>query len=259
MKLFFRQTGETGTPIIILHGVFGSSDNWLTISKTIADHNYRVFLVDQRNHGRSPRSEVFNYDAMAADLQEFIVDHQLEKPILIGHSMGGKTVMQFAMNYPGQFSRLVVVDIAPKSYPIHHAELIRGLKAIDLKTITSRNEADDILSQYEPSLAVRQFLLKNLFRTDDGAFDWRLNLPVIEEELEGIGQALHYVRTITEPTLFIRGAESRYIKDKDLPEIAQIFPNSTVEAIEGAGHWVQAEKPTEFVEVLMRFLKNYEL
>ncbi|MGV3559154.1 alpha/beta fold hydrolase [Larkinella arboricola] len=256
MKLYYRQTGETGTPIIILHGIFGSSDNWLTISKTIAEHNHRVFLVDQRNHGRSPRSEVFDYDAMAADLQEFITDHQLEKPVVIGHSMGGKTVMQFAMDYPGQFSRLVVVDIAPKFYPIHHAELIRGLKAIDLLNIKSRNEADEILSRYEPILPVRQFLLKNLYRTEDGQFDWRLNLPVIEQELHGIGGELRNVRIITEPTLFIRGGESPYIKDQDQAEIKRIFPNSTLATIEGAGHWVQAEKPTEFVEVLMSFLNK---
>ncbi|RAJ96013.1 pimeloyl-ACP methyl ester carboxylesterase [Larkinella arboricola] len=256
MKLYYRQTGETGTPIIILHGIFGSSDNWLTISKTIAEHNHRVFLVDQRNHGRSPRSEVFDYDAMAADLQEFITDHQLEKPVVIGHSMGGKTVMQFAMDYPGQFSRLVVVDIAPKFYPIHHAELIRGLKAIDLLNIKSRNEADEILSRYEPILPVRQFLLKNLYRTEAGQFDWRLNLPVIEQELHGIGGELRNVRIITEPTLFIRGSESPYIKDQDQAEIKRIFPNSTLATIEGAGHWVQAEKPTEFVEVLMSFLNK---
>ncbi|GAB3256292.1 alpha/beta fold hydrolase [Larkinella harenae] len=254
MKLYYRQTGESGTPIIILHGVFGSSDNWLTISKTIAEHNHRVFLVDQRNHGRSPRSEIFDYSAMAADLMEFINDHQLENPIVIGHSMGGKTVMQFAMNYPGQFSRLVVVDIAPKSYPIHHAELIRGLKAIDLSTLKSRNEADEILSQYEPLVYVRQFLLKNLYRTEEGQFDWRLNLPVIEQELQGIGDELQHVRSVTEPTLFIRGAKSRYIKDEDEAEIKRIFPNSTLETIEDAGHWVQAEKPDEFVDVLMRFL-----
>ncbi|RRB00751.1 alpha/beta fold hydrolase [Larkinella rosea] len=256
MKLYFRQTGETGTPIIILHGIFGSSDNWLTISKTIAEKGHRVFLVDQRNHGRSPRSEVFDYDAMAADLLEFITDQQLDKPIIIGHSMGGKTVMQFAMTYPEHFSRLVIVDIAPKFYPVHHAELIRGLKAIDLKTVKSRNEADEILSQYEPLLPVRQFLLKNLFRNEQGEFDWRLNLPVIEQELYGIGGELKNIRPISEPTLFIRGSESRYIKDQDQDEIKRLFPNSTLETIPGAGHWVQAEKPAEFVETLMRFLNQ---
>ncbi|GAB3934867.1 alpha/beta fold hydrolase [Larkinella terrae] len=254
MKLYFRQTGETGTPIIILHGILGSSDNWLTISKAIAEHNHRVFLVDQRNHGRSPRSEEFNYDVMAADLMEFITDHQLEKPVVIGHSMGGKTVMQFAMDYPGHYSHLVIVDIAPKFYPVHHAELIRGLKAIDLAMLKNRNEADEILSRFEPILTVRQFLLKNLYRNEQGQFDWRLNLPVIEQELYGIGGELRNLRIVTEPTLFIRGSESPYIKDEDELEIKRIFPNSTLETIQDAGHWVQAEKPAEFVETLIRFL-----
>ena len=132
MDLYFRQIGETGPAIVILHGIFGSSDNWLTISKTIAACGYRVFAVDQRNHGQSPRGNDQDYQSMAADLRKFLSEHQLERPILVGHSMGGKTVMQYVMTYPGTFDKVVVVDIAPKFYPIHHAEIIRGLKAIDL-------------------------------------------------------------------------------------------------------------------------------
>lgn len=265
MKLFFREVGDSShPPLIILHGLFGSSDNWLTISKTIAAQGYHVFSVDQRNHGQSPRDEGFDYDSMAADLHEFIAEHNLSAPILVGHSMGGKTVMQYVMNYPNDgppntlanqsFSKLVVVDIAPKFYPVHHTDILRGLNAIDLNSLTNRNVADTILSQFEPSPTVRQFLLKNLYRTPDGRFDWRLNLPVIASEIHGIGEELNHARTITEPTLFIRGSESGYIADSDLPTIKKLFPNSRVETIEGAGHWVQAEKPAEFVEVLTSFL-----
>lgn len=254
MKLFFRQTGDTGPAIVILHGLFGSSDNWLTISKTIAERGYRVFALDQRNHGQSPRADEQDYQSMAADLREFLIDQQLENPILVGHSMGGKTVMQYAMLYPNTFEKLVVVDIAPKPYPIHHAELIRGLKAIDLVGIKGRTEADAVLQQYEPIMAVRQFLLKNLYRNEQGGFDWRLNLPVIERELRIVGQELTNRRIVTDPTLFIRGSESPYILDEDIPAIKRIFPNAQIETIEGAGHWVQAEKPAEFVEVLMGFL-----
>jgi pimeloyl-ACP methyl ester carboxylesterase len=254
MKLFFRQTGETGPAIVILHGVFGSSDNWLTISKTIAAQGYRVFALDQRNHGQSPRADEHDYQVMASDLHDFLIDQQLEKPILVGHSMGGKAVMQYAMNYPGTFDKLVVVDIAPKFYPVHHAELIRGLNAIDLASLKSRNEADAILSQYEPILTVRQFLLKNLYRNEQGQFAWRLNLPVIERELHGIGEELTNPRIVNEPTLFMRGSESPYILDEDLPTIKRIFPNSKVDVIQGAGHWVQAQKPDEFVESLMTFI-----
>lgn len=254
MKLFFRQTGDSGPAIVILHGIFGSSDNWLTVSKAIAAQGYRVFAPDQRNHGHSPRADDQSYVSMAADLREFLTDQNLTDPILIGHSMGGKTVMQYAMLYPDTFAKLVVVDIAPKFYPVHHRDIVQGLKAIDLMAISSRNDADAMLSRYEPLIAVRQFLLKNLYRNEQGRFDWRLNLPVIERELHGVGDELTNPRIVTEPTLFIRGSESPYILDEDLPAIKRIFPNVTVETIQGAGHWVQAEKPVEFVDALLTFI-----
>ena len=255
MKLYFRQTGDTGPALVILHGIFGSSDNWLTISKTLAAQGYRVFALDQRNHGQSPRGDEQDYQSMAADLHEFILDHQLDHPILIGHSMGGKAVMQYAMLYPNTYDKLVIVDIAPKFYPVHHADLIRGLNAIDLSTLKSRTEADALLSPYEPSLTVRQFLLKNLYRNEQGQFAWRLNLPVIERELHGIGEELTNPRIVTEPTLFMRGSESPYILDEDIPGIKRIFPNAQIETIQDAGHWVQAEKPAEFVQTLLKFIR----
>ncbi|GAB3561178.1 alpha/beta fold hydrolase [Spirosoma luteolum] len=255
MNLFFRQVGDSGPAIVILHGLFGSSDNWLTHSKTIAGLGYRVFALDQRNHGQSPRHEEHDYAGMASDLHTFLVDQKLDNPILIGHSMGGKAVMQYAMLYPGTFSKLVVVDIAPRFYPIHHAELIRGLKTIDLAALKSRNDADALLSRFEPSIPVRQFLLKNLYRNEQGQFAWRLNLPVIERELHGIGEELTNAHIVETPTLFIRGGLSPYITDEDFTRIHQIFPHATIETIAGAGHWVQAEKPDEFIEVLMRFVR----
>ncbi|GAB4023503.1 hypothetical protein GCM10028773_40930 [Spirosoma koreense] len=193
---------------------------------------------------------------MATDLHEFLVDHHIDKPVLVGHSMGGKAIMQYAMLYPGTFRKLVVVDIAPKFYPVHHAELIRGMKAIDLASIKSRTEADAVLSVYEPIPTVRQFLLKNLYRNEQGQFAWRLNLPVIERELHGIGEELTNPRVVTDPTLFIRGSESPYILDEDLPTIKRIFPNVQLVTIQGVGHWVQAEKPAEFVEVLLKFVNT---
>ena len=266
MKLHFREVGEaTDPPMIILHGLFGSSDNWLTISKSIAALGYRVIMVDQRNHGQSPQSDDHSYPDMAADLHELILDLDLKKPILVGHSMGGKTVMQYAMTFPNlgspnAFSKLVVVDIAPKFYPVHHSEILRGLAAIDLHGLKTRNEADDMLKQYEPIPAVRQFLLKNLYRenTPDGsvAFNWRLNLPVIAREIHGIGDELTDMQPVPEPTLFIRGERSPYILDSDWPGIVRLFPNAKLVTIEGAGHWVQAEKPVEFVEALRNFLMN---
>jgi pimeloyl-ACP methyl ester carboxylesterase len=254
MQLNYKQVGEHGKAVIILHGVFGLLDNWSAISKTIADKGFRVFLVDQRNHGRSPHAGPLDFPTFAEDLREFIEEHQLENPILIGHSMGGKTVMQYAVTYPNSFDALVVVDIGPKAYPIHHAKILEGLNAIPVDQISSRNEADEILSKYEPLLPVRQFLLKNLYRKDEGGFAWRFNLPLLTKDMSNVGAEIKFATPIENPTLFMRGAESNYIKDEDFEGIVQMFPNAKLETIEGAGHWVQAEKPKEFVAVLMQFL-----
>lgn len=253
MKLFYRKTGE-GQPVLILHGVFGSSDNWFTISKVIADKGFAVYTLDARNHGQSPRSEEFSYELMAEDLNEFIDDHQLEKPIIIGHSMGGKTVMQFAMKHEGKFGKLIIVDIAPKYYPSHHGHIIQGLNSIDLDTLTSRKEAEIQLDRYVTSEGERQFLLKSLYRNELGKFDWRINLPVLSREIYQIGGDFTDARKISEPVLFLRGGESGYIFDEDIPAIKKIFLNATVETIEGSGHWIQAEKPNEFVEAVIRFI-----
>lgn len=253
MKLFFRKTGE-GKPILILHGVFGSSDNWFSISKMIAEKGYAVYALDARNHGQSPRSEDFSYELMADDLNEFIEYNQLEKPIIIGHSMGGKTVMHFAMKYPNKYSKLIVVDIAPKFYPSHHGHIIQGLNSIDLSSLTNRNEADVQLSKYVTNAGEKQFLLKNLYRTEDGKFDWRINLPVLSKEIYQIGGDFTDAKEVTAPILFLRGSESGYIYDEDIPVIRDIFPNAIVQTIEGAGHWVQAEKPAEFVAAVLDFV-----
>lgn len=254
MKLHFKKVGEGPQPLIILHGVFGSLDNWATVSKVIADAGYAVYLVDQRNHGRSPHSPDFTYEAMAADLAEFIEDHGLEKPVLVGHSMGGKTVMQYAETYPGTYDKLVIVDIGPKAYPPHHQELIEGLNALSLNDIEDRQQADTLFSAHEPNLGVRQFLLKNLYRTDSGAFDWRFNLPVLTELQANVGNEIPHLRPVTEPALFLRGARSGYLRDEDWAGIQAMFPQAELVTIPNAGHWVHAEQPKLFVEALLAFL-----
>lgn len=254
MKLFFRKIGE-GQPILILHGVFGSSDNWFSMSKMIAEKGYAVYALDARNHGQSPRSEDFSYELMADDLNEFIDDNQLEKPIIIGHSMGGKTVMHFAMKYPDKYSKLIIVDIAPKFYPSHHGHIIQGLTSIDLSSLTNRNEADIQLSKYVANAGEKQFLLKNLYRTEDGKFDWRINLPVLSKEIYQIGGDFTNTKEVSALTLFLRGSESGYICDEDIPVIRNFFPNAIIQTIKGAGHWVQAEKPEEFLEAILDFIK----
>ena len=251
MKLFYRQTGESGTPIIILHGLFGSSDNWLTHGKILGE-KFRVYMLDARNHGQSPRSDVFDYNSMAADLKEFMDEYSIINPILIGHSMGGKTVMQFSMNYPDSFSKMIVVDIAPKFYPVHHTMILQGLASIDLKTLKSRTEANDLLKRFEENEGVRQFLLKNLWRNPEknNEFDWRINVPIITKNIDVIGFELSNEKAVAKPVLFIRGSESNYIQPEDERKIWELFPDYELVTIEGAGHWVQADKPTEFLNVI---------
>ena len=254
MKLFYRQVGENGSPIIILHGIFGSSDNWLTIGKILGE-THRVYMVDQRNHGQSPQSGDFDYNVMAEDLKEFIDDHKIENLMLIGHSMGGKTVMQFAMNYPDRFSKMIVVDIAPKFYPVHHSMILQGLASINLKTLKSRTEANDLLKRFEENEGVRQFLLKNLWRNPakNNEFDWRINVPVITKNIDIVGFELSNEKPVIKPALFIRGSESYYIQPEDERKIWELFPNYELITIEGAGHWVQADKPKEFIEIVTQF------
>lgn len=254
MNLYYRTLGpENGKPLIILHGVFGSCDNWLTVSKAFAD-THQIYLLDARNHGLSPHHPEFNYEVMAQDLYEFIEEHKLQAPILIGHSMGGKTVMRFAVNYPQVASKLIIVDISPRYYGPHHQSILAGLNSIILENLSSRQEADTQLSAYIPEMMVRQFLLKNLYKKEDGKFGWRMNLPVITREIEQVGQALPPDSHIDIPTLFIKGALSRYIKAEDEQLIHSIFAQVQIATVEGADHWVQAEKPQEFTELAKKFL-----
>jgi esterase len=253
MKLFYRELG-TGDPIIILHGLFGSSDNWLSIAKELAN-THSIYLLDQRNHGQSPHSDTFDYSTMANDLEEFIDEHEIENPVILGHSMGGKTAMEFAVKNPDKWSKLIVVDIAPKTYSVHHDQILEGLNSLDLKTIMSRNEADEKLSKLVPEIGVRQFLLKNLSRDNIG-FSWKINLPVISKNIEIIGEGLSKRLSKAKPTLFIRGSNSNYIMDSDFELIEQYFPSAKIETVENAGHWIHAEQPEEFLNIVNQFLKS---
>lgn len=251
MKLFSRELGQ-GEPMIILHGLFGSSDNWLTQAKLLGGH-YKVYTIDQRNHGQSPHSDDFDYVAMVHDLEEFVDSNNLQNPVIIGHSMGGKTAMNFALAHPDKLSKLIVVDIAPRSYNLEHYTIAEGLKAIPVEKISSRNEAEEILSQHVPEPDVRQFLLKNLQRKSTGGFSWKINLPVISDKLANIGLDLQFQGKFEKPTLFIRGERSKYIGDTDWKRITEIFPHAELETMK-TGHWVQAEKPQEFSDAVIQWL-----
>jgi len=265
VKLFYREFGK-GSPLIILHGLYGSSDNWVSIGKELATY-YKVIMVDQRNHGQSPHSNDLSYKFLTADLLELLVDLNLGEVILLGHSMGGKTAMQFTMDHPEKVSELIVVDIAPWSYIINnslldqhikeHQKIINGLMSIPIETITSREEADKILSQYIKSERVRQFLLKNLKREQNGSFVWKFNLPILassfKQLMDGIEPKSKSTHCKTK-TLFIKGELSNYIPSNREGEIKIIFPESKVVTIGKAGHWVHAERPIEFLAEIKKFL-----
>jgi esterase len=256
MKLFFREAGQ-GAPLIILHGLFGSSDNWYSLSKIFAT-KYRVFTIDQRNHGQSPHSNEHDYKLLTEDLEEFVNEHQLDKPIILGHSMGGKVAMNFAIKDPSRTGKLIVVDIMPKSYPLHHDHILGGMKSLDLTNLHSRSEADEILSRKIPNVDERQFIMKNLARSQGSehkGFEWKINLASLDANIGAMGEALQYEGQYTGPTLFVRGGKSGYYKTGDEKEVARYFPNAKWVVID-TGHWVQAEKPQEFSEIVLSWLEN---
>ena len=251
MQLNFRKSGS-GPPLVILHGLFGSLDNWFSIAKELVDH-YTLYLVDQRNHGDSPHGSEWNYGVMVEDLRELLDAEGLDSVYLMGHSMGGKTVMNFAVAYPERVRKLIVGDIAPRHYPIHHQVILEGLNALDLSQLQSRKEADDLLAPYIPELGIRQFLLKSLGRDANG-FAWKVNLSVITQHIEEVGKALEVGTVFEGPTLFLGGANSSYIQEKDLSDMKRHFPNCTWVSIHNAGHWLHAEQPQAVVAEMRKFL-----
>ncbi|AZQ63322.1 alpha/beta fold hydrolase [Flammeovirga pectinis] len=254
MNLFYREIGEKGnTPFLIFHGLFGQCDNWMTLGKVLSE-KFHVYMIDQRNHGQSPHSEDFSYQFLADDIKDFIEQHEIEKPIVLGHSMGGKAVMQFAANYPSMLSRMIIVDIAPRFYPVHHQVILEGLNALPITTIKTRGEADKALAEYIPNFGERSFLLKNIYRKKEGGFAWRPNLKVITENIEEVGKALESNHLIEVPTLFIGGSSSNYIQEADQKEINEKFASVHIVMIDGAGHWVHAEKPKELLEAINKFV-----
>ena len=238
--------------MIILHGLFGSSDNWYTLAKTFAQH-FTVYVVDQRNHGQSPHSDAFDYALLTEDLRDFIQEHSINRPIILGHSMGGKAAMNFAVRYPEELSNLIVVDIVPKKYPVHHDAILEGLTAIRLQTLTSRNEADSILASHVPEHEVRQFLLKNLSRKTGGGFEWKVNLDAIQANLPAMGDGMVFSGKYDNSSLFVMGKKSNYYEEGDAALIREIFPKMQLVMMD-TGHWVSAEKPEEFGRIVLNYL-----
>ncbi len=254
MELNHKSLGQ-GEPLIVLHGLFGTLDNWQTLAKSWAEH-YLVYLVDLRNHGRSPHVDGLSYPAMAQDLHDFMEKNWIHKAHILGHSMGGKVAMEFALTYPDMVDKLIVVDIAPRPYAPGHDEIFTALFAIDLNTVESRQAAEAILEQYIPEWGVRQFLLKNLSRIKEGGFEWKMNLPIIYRDYAQILEPPSEADPFEGPALFIRGEQSRYVRDEDILHIQELFPRSILQTVPNASHWVHADQPEILNGMVMDFLEK---
>lgn len=254
MKLFFRQYGEE-QPVIILHGIFGISDNWVSIGRRLSEQ-FEVYIPDQRNHGQSPHSNTFNYYSLVDDLYEFIEDHQIINPILIGHSMGGKVAMNFALENPGKVDKMIIVDMSMREYPARqeHMEIIHAMREVDFDQVSSREEVDEIISRSVQSQRVRLFIMKNLYRIGQSRLAWRLNIESIYNNIENVFVAVDSPYTFEKPVLFVNGGSSDYVKKEDHQPILQKFPKAVFKTIEGASHWVHADKPDELCKAFSEFL-----
>ncbi|MCB0397124.1 MAG: alpha/beta fold hydrolase [Flavobacteriales bacterium] len=252
MKLQSYVSGS-GSPLIILHGLFGFSDNWQTVARLLSDR-FEVHLLDLRNHGRSPHADEFNYQVMADDVLAYMHAQDLESVALVGHSLGGKVAMTLATNHALAIDKLVVVDIAPRYYAPHHQKVIQALTAVQPETCANRQEAEQRMQPYLSEPSVRQFLLKNLYRDDEKKLAWRMNLDGIVEQIENVGEALDDAAFYQGPVLFIRGEHSDYISEDDEAQIIHHFPSASIVTIPESGHWVHADAPEKFLTALTDFL-----
>jgi esterase len=250
MQLHHREIGS-GQAMVILHGLFGSSDNWQFHAKRLSSY-FRVILIDLRNHGHSPWSTSLSYPSMAEDVHEKLDELGIEHCILLGHSMGGKVAMHFAQLFPERITKLIVVDMGTKRYPMHHQHILAGIHAVDIHSITSRSEASNAIRIHISSEEVVQFLLKNLYWKEKGKLAWRMNVSVLENEMNEILAELPEAEVMTH-TLFLRGELSNYICEGDFEVIQNQFPDSEIVTINGAGHWVHAEQPELFLEAVLSF------
>lgn len=252
VPLHAEVSGE-GSALLLLHGLFGSLSNWRPLSR-ILSASYRVFNVDQRNHGRSPHSDVFNYSAMAEDLRALMQSHALSSAHLLGHSLGGKTAMQFALTHPDAVDTLVVVDMSPLASRPRHREILNALQSLNLRAARNRRELDAQLAQTIADAAMRQFLLMNVANDENGGLQWRMNLEALARSYDEVNRAVTSQSVCDKPALFICGEQSDYIQDEDREAIKALFPRARLVTVAGAGHWVQSDAPEEFARLVVEFL-----
>ena len=257
MELFYREYGD-GKPIVILHGLLGISDNWVGFSRRLAEEGYKVFIPDQRNHGQSPRHPVLNYYSLTDDLAEFIQTHHLVKPVIMGHSMGGKVAMRYTLEHPGDVERMVVVDTSLRTYYRfnYHLRLIDAMLSVDFNQAGTRQEVEVKLSEKIKYDRLVLFLMKNLYWKEKGKLGWRPNLQAISYHVDAMYDGVFYSAKFDRPALFIRGEKSDYILEEDIPDILQNFPQAIIKTIDNGSHWVHADEPEEFYTIVTEFLKT---
>ena len=256
MQILHSKILGKGHPLLILHGLLGMGDNWITLGRQYAAQGFEVHLIDQRNHGKSFHDDDMTYDELTEDLYNYARAHNLKKFDLIGHSMGGKTAMFFALQYPELLRKMIVVDIAPKKYPPHHRFIFDTIKKINLSRFDSRRKIEQFVLKYIESPPIVKFILKNLARDENKNFVWKANIPVLSEALNDLGEALPPLQVSQVPALFVKGAKSPYILPEDYSLIKAHFPNSGIVVIPESGHWVHAEQPALFFQETLKFLKG---
>lgn len=254
-QLNYKIIGQ-GSPIIILHGLFGMLDNWLNMAKRLEDEGYMVILIDQRDHGRSDHTEDFSYPLLAEDLYHFMEENWIHDAILIGHSMGGKTSLQFVSEHETMISKLMIIDIGIKKYSGGHQEVFDALLAIDIHNTQSRDEVQDLLMQNLHDLGTVQFLMKNLTRRKEGGFEWKMNLSLLHQKYQNILSEISFSHNCDTNTLFIRGDRSKYIQDEDWQLINEKLPNAKLKTIKDAGHWVHVDQPDELFTTIIDFIRE---
>lgn len=246
-----------GKPLLIIHGYLGMSDNWKTLAGQYVAAGFQTHALDMRNHGKSFHADEFTYAAMVQDLVEYINFHNLGKVDIIGHSMGGKAAMFFAVQHPELLDKLVVADIGPKYYKPHHQDVMAGLNAVDFSRDTDRAAVEAAIATHIPDMGTRQFLLKSVYWAEPGKqLGFRFNLDAFNKATDTIGEALPEGALFNGPTLFLRGDRSDYIKDEDFALIQSHFPLSEIKDIQNSGHWVHAENPKDFLEKTLGFLTS---
>ena len=255
MKLFYREYGE-GKPLVILHGILGTSDNWVSFGRRISAEGFHVYIPDQRNHGRSPHHPVFNYNALLEDLLEFIEHHKIVQPLVLGHSMGGKLAMRYALENPDGLEKLIIVDTSLRTYmnTDYHEKFIDAMLMAEVENAASRAEVEKSLSKTIDDIRIKSWLLKNLYWRDRNHLAWRPDLKAIRDNLESVYDGIFYSSIFAKPVLFIKGGHSNYIVEQDHPMIYRNFPQAKIITIEGATHWVHADEPEEFFRVVSDFI-----